>query len=123
MSVSIWFWIAFHLGVFAALAIDLGSFHGPHRISLRSAIKRSLIWILLSLAFNVVIWKWQGADQAIDFFTGYLIEYSLSVDNIFVFVLIFAYFRVPPEYEHRVLIWGIVGALVMRAIMILLGVT
>jgi tellurite resistance protein TerC len=123
VSVSIWFWIAFHLGVFAALAIDLGSFHGPHTISLRSAIKRSLIWILLSLAFNVVIWNRQGTDQAIDFFTGYLIEYSLSVDNIFVFVLIFAYFQVPPEYEHRVLIWGIVGAVVMRAIMIVLGVT
>ncbi|HEX3817646.1 MAG TPA: TerC/Alx family metal homeostasis membrane protein, partial [Chthoniobacterales bacterium] len=69
------------------------------------------------------IWRWQGMDQAVDFFTGYLIEYSLSVDNIFVFVLIFAYFQVPPEYEHRVLVWGIVGALVMRAIMILVGVT
>lgn len=123
MSVNIWFWIAFHIGVFAALAIDLLSFHGPHTISLRSAIGRSLIWIFLSLAFNAVVWFWQGADQAIDFFTGYLIEYSLSVDNIFVFVLIFAYFRVPPEYEHRVLVWGIVGALVMRALMIWLGVT
>jgi tellurite resistance protein TerC len=121
---NIWFWVVFHLGVFAALAIDLGSFRarGPHVISLRSAIWRSLIWILLSLAFNVVVWKWQGADQGIDFFTGYLIEYSLSVDNIFVFVLIFAYFQVPPEYEHRVLVWGIVGALVMRAVMIFLGV-
>ena len=123
MSVSIWFWIAFHLGVFAALAIDLCSFRGPRTISLRSAIWRSLIWIALSLAFNAVVWRWQGMDQAVDFFTGYLIEYSLSVDNIFVFVLIFAYFQVPPEYEHRVLVWGIVGALVMRAIMILVGVT
>jgi tellurite resistance protein TerC len=123
VSVSIWFWIAFHLGVFAALAIDLCSFRGPHTISLPSAIWRSLIWIALSLAFNAVVWRWQGADQGIDFFTGYLIEYSLSVDNIFVFVLIFAYFKVPPEYEHKVLIWGIVGALVMRAIMILVGVT
>lgn len=123
MSVSIWFWIAFHVGVFAALAIDLCSFRGPRTISLRSAIWRSLIWIALSLAFNAVVWRWQGMDQAVDFFTGYLIEYSLSVDNIFVFVLIFAYFRVPPEYEHRVLVWGIVGALVMRAIMIFVGVT
>ncbi len=122
MPTNIWFWVVFHLGVFAALAIDLFSFRGPHTISLRSAIWRSLIWIALSLAFNVVVWRWQGADQGIDFFTGYLIEYSLSVDNIFVFVLIFAYFQVPPEYEHRVLVWGIVGALVMRAIMIFLGV-
>ncbi len=75
MSVSIWFWIAFHLGVFAALAVDLCSFRGPHTISLPSAIRRSLIWIALSLAFNVVVWHWQGADQGIDFFTGYLIEY------------------------------------------------
>lgn len=122
MSVSIWFWVAFHLGVFGALAIDLLSVRGSRTITLRSAIWRSLIWVALSLAFNVVVWRWQGADQGIDFFTGYLIEYSLSVDNIFVFVLIFAYFRVPPEYEHRVLIWGIVGALVMRALMIWLGV-
>ena len=122
MSVSIWFWVAFHLGVFGALAIDLLSVRGPHTITLRSAVWRSLIWVALSLAFNVVVWRWQGADQGIDFFTGYLIEYSLSVDNIFVFVLIFAYFRVPPQYEHRVLIWGIVGALVMRALMIWLGV-
>ena len=74
------------------------------------------------MAFNAFVWWWQGPDQAVDFFTGYLIEYSLSVDNIFVFGLIFAYFRVPPRYEHRVLIWGILGALVMRAIMIWLGV-
>jgi TerC family integral membrane protein len=123
VSVSIWFWVAFHLGVFAALAVDLLSFRGPHTISLRSAVWRSLIWVALSLGFNAIVWFWQGADQGIDFFTGYLIEYSLSVDNIFVFVLIFAYFRVPPQYEHRVLVWGIVGALVMRAIMIWLGVT
>jgi tellurite resistance protein TerC len=123
VSVSIWFWVAFHLGVFAALAIDLLSFRGPHTISLRSAVWRSLIWIALSLGFNTIVWSWQGSDQGIDFFTGYLIEYSLSVDNIFVFVLIFAYFRVPPKYEHRVLIWGILGAIVMRALMIWLGVT
>jgi tellurite resistance protein TerC len=123
VSVSIWFWVAFHLGVIAALAVDLLSFRGPHTISLPSAVRRSLSWIALSLCFNAVVWVWQGADQGIDFFTGYLIEYSLSVDNIFVFVLIFAYFRVPPKYEHRVLIWGILGAIVMRALMIWLGVT
>ncbi len=122
MPVNIWFWVAFHLGVLGALAVDLLSFQGPRTITLRSAVWRSLIWIALSLGFNAVVWFWQGADQGIDFFTGYLIEYSLSVDNIFVFGLIFAYFRVPPRYEHRVLIWGILGALVMRATMIGLGV-
>ena len=123
MPVNIWFWVVFHLGVLAALAIDLFSYRKPHAISLRSATWRSLIWIALSLGFNAIVWHWQGPDQGIDFFTGYLIEYSLSVDNIFVFVLIFAYFRVPPQYEHRVLIWGILGAIVMRAIMIWLGIT
>ena len=123
MSVSIWFWVAFHLGVFIALAIDLFSDRGPRAISMRSAIVRSAAWIILSLGFNALVWQWQGRDQGIDFFTGYLIEYSLSVDNIFVFVLIFSYFRVPPRYEHRVLIWGIAGALVMRGVMIWLGVT
>jgi len=123
VSVSILFWVAFHLGVFAALAVDLFTDRAHDRISLRSAIWRSLLWVALSLSFNAFVWWWRGADQAIDFFTGYLIEYSLSVDNIFVFVLIFAYFRVPPQYEHRVLIWGILGAIVMRAIMIWLGIT
>ncbi len=122
MPVTISFWIIFHLGVLIALAIDLFTDRGRQRISLRSAIWRSLLWIALSLCFNAFVWWWQGADQAIDFFTGYLIEYSLSVDNIFVFGVIFAYFRVPPRYEHRVLVWGILGALVMRAIMIGLGV-
>jgi len=124
VPVSIWFWVAFHIGIFAAIAIDLLSFRvkGQHTVSLRSAVLRSLIWVALSLAFNVFVWRWQGADQGIDFFTGYLIEYSLSVDNIFVFVLIFAYFRVPPQYEHRVLVWGIIGAIIMRALMIWLGV-
>ncbi len=122
MSVSIWFWVAFHFIVLVALAVDLFSDRGQDRISLSSAARRSLLWIALSLSFNAFVWFWQGPDQAMDFLAGYLIEYSLSVDNIFVFSLIFAYFRVPPRYEHRVLIWGILGALMMRAIMIGLGV-
>jgi len=122
VSVTISFWIIFHLGVLTALAIDLFTDRARERISLRSAILRSLLWIALSLGFNVFVWWWQGADQAIDFFTGYLIEYSLSVDNIFVFGIIFSYFRVPPRYEHHVLVWGILGALIMRATMIWLGV-
>jgi len=78
---------------------------------------------VLSLLFNLLVWKLRGPDKALEFLTGYVIEYSLSVDNIFVFVIIFAYFKVPPMAQHRALVWGIVGALIMRGIMILLGVT
>ncbi len=123
MTTSIWFWIAFHVGVFIALIIDLVSFKRRDReLSTRAAARRSLIWIVLSLLFNLLVWKLRGPEKGLEFLTGYLIEYSLSVDNIFVFVLIFAYFRVPPRAQHRVLVWGIVGALVMRGIMILCGI-
>jgi tellurite resistance protein TerC len=124
VSTNIWFWIAFHVGVFIALAVDLTTFKRRDReLSMRAALRRSFIWIVLSLAFNVLVWKSKGDDAGLDFLTGYIIEYSLSVDNIFVFVLIFAYFRVPPRSQHRVLVWGILGALVMRGVMIWLGVT
>jgi tellurite resistance protein TerC len=123
VSTSIWFWVAFHLGVFLALAIDLVSFKMRDRaLSMRAAARRSVIWVLVSLAFNVLVWKMRGPDDGLDFFTGYLIEYSLSVDNIFVFVLIFTSFGVPSRAQHRVLVWGILGALVMRGVMIWLGV-
>jgi TerC family integral membrane protein len=123
VSTNVWFWIAFHAGVFIALAIDLTSFkHRGRELSMRAASFRSVVWVALSLTFNVVVWKWRGPEQGLDFLTAYLIEYSLSVDNIFVFVLIFTYFRVPPISQHRVLVWGIVGALIMRGIMIGLGV-
>src|ERR1700682_2913981 len=121
---SIWFWIAFHIGVFIAIVVDLAQFKMRDReLSMRAAARRSVIWIALSLLFAALVWKLRGPEHGLDFLTGYLIEYSLSVDNIFVFVLIFAYFRVPPRAQHRALVWGIVGALVMRGIMILLGVT
>src|SRR5205823_13168159 len=121
---SIWFWVTFHIGVFVALIVDLVQFkHRDRALSMRAAAQRSAIWIVLSLLFNLLVWKLRGPDTALDFLTGYLIEYSLSVDNIFVFVLIFRYFKVPPKAQHRALVWGIVGALVMRGIMILLGVT
>jgi tellurite resistance protein TerC len=124
VSTSIWFWIAFHVGVFIALAVDLISFKRRDReLSMRAAVLRSLIWVVLSLAFNYLVWKSKGDEAGLDFLTGYIIEYSLSVDNIFVFVLIFTYFRVPPQSQHRVLVWGIIGALVMRGVMIWLGVT
>ena len=121
---SIWFWIAFHVGVFIALAVDLISFKRRDReLSMRAAVLRSMVWVVLSLAFNYLVWKSKGDEAGLDFLTGYIIEYSLSVDNIFVFVLIFSYFRVPPQSQHRVLVWGIIGALVMRGVMIWLGVT
>jgi tellurite resistance protein TerC len=122
--INIWFWIVFHVGVFAALIVDLAQFKRRDRaLSMRAAAHRSLIWIVLSLLFNLLVWKVRGPEHGLDFLTGYLIEYSLSVDNIFVFVLIFTYFRVPPIAQHRVLVWGILGALIMRGVMIWLGVT
>ncbi|MEP6686108.1 MAG: TerC family protein [Verrucomicrobiota bacterium] len=123
MSTPIWFWIAFHIGVFIAVGVDLISFKRRNReLSLRAAALRSAVWVVVSLLFNVIVWQWQGPERGLDFLTGYLIEYSLSVDNIFVFVLIFTYFEVPPRSQHRVLLWGILGALVMRGVMIWLGV-
>ena len=120
---SIWFWLAFNAGVFVALALDLVQFkHRGRELSMRAAGHRTIIWIVLSLLFNLLVWKIRGPEKALEFLTGYVIEYSLSVDNIFVFVLIFAYFQVPPMAQHRALVWGIVGALIMRGVMILLGV-
>ena len=124
MTTSIWFWIAFNVGVFIALTIDLAQFkHRGRELSMRAATRRTAIWIVLSLLFNLLVWKLRGPDKGLEFLTGYVIEYSLSVDNIFVFVIIFAYFKVPPMAQHRALVWGIVGAVVMRGIMILLGLT
>ena len=119
----LWFWIAFHVGVFVVLAIDLVGFNRrAHVVTIREATIWSFVWVLLSLSFNLLVWRIRGSATALDFFTGYVIEYSLSVDNIFVFVLIFSYFQVPKKYQHRVLVWGIIGALVMRGLMIWLGV-
>jgi tellurite resistance protein TerC len=115
-------WIGFNLFVLAMLALDLGVFHRQaHDVSVKEASIWSVAWIALALAFNVGLFFWRGGEVALQFFTGYLIEKSLSVDNIFVFVLIFTYFAVPPIYQHRVLFYGILGALVMRAAMIAAG--
>jgi len=123
VTTSIWFWIAFHIGVFIAIGIDLFTFKRRGReLSIRAAFRRTAIWVIVSLAFNALVWRIKGPHHALDFLTGYLIEYSLSMDNIFVFVLIFAHFRVPPLAQRRVLVWGIVGALVMRGTMILCGI-
>jgi len=123
VTTSIWFWIAFHIGVFIAIGIDLATFKRRGReLSIRAAFQRTAIWVIVSLAFNALVWRIKGPHHALDFLTGYLIEYSLSMDNIFVFVLIFAHFRVPPLAQRRVLVWGIVGALVMRGTMIWCGI-
>jgi tellurite resistance protein TerC len=123
VTTSIWFWVAFHVGVFIAITVDLVSFkHRDRELSMRAAARRSLLWVALSLAFNILVMKLKGTEAGLDFLAGYVIEYSLSVDNIFVFVLIFSYFRVTGKAQHRVLVWGILGALVLRGIMIWLGV-
>jgi tellurite resistance protein TerC len=123
VTTSIWFWVAFHIGVFVAIGIDLFTFRRRGReLSMAAATRRSLLWVVVSLAFNVVVWRVKGPHHGLDFLTGYLIEYSLSMDNIFVFVLIFTHFRVPPLAQHRVLVWGIIGALIMRGTMILFGI-
>lgn len=105
------------------LALDLGVFHRKaHEVSFREAILFSIVWIGLALAFNVFVFYEFGRTKAIEYLTGYIIEKSLSVDNIFVFVLIFSAFNVPAQYQHRVLFWGVLGALVMRAVFIFAGV-
>jgi tellurite resistance protein TerC len=119
----VWVWIAFHIGVFIALGIDLFSSKRRGReLSMRAAFQRTVIWVLVSLGFNALVWRIKGPHHGVDFLTGYLVEYSLSMDNIFVFVLIFAHFHVPPLAQRRVLVWGIVGALVMRGTMIWCGI-
>jgi tellurite resistance protein TerC len=122
MPVSPWLWLGFNLFVLAMLALDLGVFHRKaHVVSMKEALSWTATWVALALVFNLGIWHYLGQQKALEFFTGYLIEYSLSVDNMFVFALLFSYFAVPPIYQHKVLFWGILGALVMRGIMIFLG--
>ncbi len=122
MTDSLWPWIGFHVFVFAMLALDLGVFHRKaHVVSFREAIAWTIAWVTLAMLFNMGVWYFAGAQKALEFTTGYVIEYSLSVDNIFVFAMLFSYFAVPAAYQHRVLFWGILGALIMRALMIFAG--
>lgn len=117
-------WILFNVFVLGLLALDLGVFHRTsHEVKMKEALSWSAVWVGLALAFNVVIYLWRGPTAGLEFLAGYLIEKSLSVDNIFVFVLIFGYFKTPARYQHRVLFWGIIGALVMRAVFIATGIT
>jgi len=122
MHHDIWIWVAFNAFVLAMLALDLGVFHkNAHEVTVREACVWTGVWVMLSLIFNVGIYHFMGHDAGLEFLTGYLIEKALSIDNIFVFVLIFSYFRVPAKHQHRVLFWGILGALVMRGAMIAAG--
>ena len=123
MHTGILFWIGFHAAVFLLLALDLCVFHREERaIPLKEAAVRSAVWVALSLAFAAYIHAAQGPAKGVEFLTGYLIEYSLSADNLFLFITIFAYFNVPSRHQPRVLLWGIVGTLAMRGAMIGLGV-
>jgi tellurite resistance protein TerC len=122
MNDQLWLWIGFNVFVLAMLALDLGVFHRKaHVVSFKESMTWTVVWVALALVFNAGIWHFQGSQKGLEFFTGYLIEKSLSVDNVFVFALLFSYFAVPAKYQHKVLFWGILGALVMRAIMIGLG--
>jgi len=115
-------WVGFTVFVLAMLALDLGVFHRrAHAVHVREALLWTLVWISLAMIFNVGVYFWFGSERALEFLTGYVIEKALSVDNIFVFLVIFSYFAVPAALQHRVLFWGILGALVMRAIFIFLG--
>ena len=134
MQESIWLWIVFNLFVLLMLALDLGVFHRhSHVVSTKEAVTWSVVWIALAMVFNVGLYffwdmiapnsGYSNSEASLAFFTGYLIEKSLSVDNIFVFILIFTFFAVPAAYQHRVLFWGILGALVMRGVLIAVGAT
>ncbi|HEX8562658.1 MAG TPA: TerC family protein [Flavobacterium sp.] len=116
-------WTGFNVFVLLMLFLDLAVFHKKtHEVRIREALIWTGVWITLALAFNYGIYHFVGKDKALEFLTGYLIEKSLSVDNIFVFIMIFSYFNVPAKYQHTVLVWGIIGALGMRALFIFGGI-
>lgn len=116
---GVWGWVGFNAVVLTLIAVDLLVFHRrPRHVSLKEAAAWSALWVGLSLTFAVFVFRFMGRTSGLEFLTGYLIEYALSVDNIFVFVLIFGYFRIPMQYQHRVLLWGIMGALILRGTMI-----
>jgi tellurite resistance protein TerC len=117
------FWVLFNLFVLGMLVLDLGLLHRPgHAVKFREALAWSLTWIGLACAFAGLVYFRYGHATAVEFVTGYVVELSLSVDNLFIFLLIFRYFRVAPDHQHKVLFWGIVGALVMRAVFIVVGI-
>lgn len=122
MSYELILWISFNAFILLMLALDLGVFQRKtHAVTVKEALIWSAVWIVLALAFNAFVYYDFGKQKAIEFLTGYILEKSLSVDNIFVFVLLFSYFKVPSEYQHKVLFWGVIGALILRAILIAVG--
>ena len=122
MTDNLWLWIGFNAFVLVMLALDLGVFHRKaHVVTFKESIAWTVVWVTLALLFNLGVAHYMGDQKGLEFFTGYVIEKSLSVDNVFVFALLFSYFAVPPLYQHKVLFWGILGALVMRAVMIFVG--
>lgn len=122
MNEPLWLWVAFNLFVVVMILLDLLILHRKSQvISIRRALIDSALWIMLALLFNLGIYYYRGGDVALNFFTAYLVEKSLSIDNLFVFVMLFGYFHTPPEYQHKVLFWGILGAILMRAAMIFFG--
>jgi len=123
MSESAILWSGFSLFIIGMLALDLGVFHRKsHSVSVKEALTWTAVWITLSMLFNLFVYHYFGTEKALEFFTAYLVEKSLSVDNIFVMIMIFSYFSVPDSYQHKVLFWGIFGALVMRIIFIFAGI-
>ena len=123
MSMTVIAWILFHVLIFGLLSIDLFVFHKKeHEIKTKEAILWSVFWILIALTFDLFIYIEKGPAAAIEFLTAYVVEESLSVDNLFVFLMIFSYFNVPPAYRHKILTWGIIGALIFRIVFILTGV-
>lgn len=124
MTTPYYVWIGFGCFVLLMLALDLGVFHRrSHTVAMKEALAWSGVWVALALLFNAGVWHGRGRDSGLEFLTGYVVELSLSVDNLFVFLLIFAGFKVPGPYQHKALFWGILGALVMRALFIAAGVT
>src|SRR6187431_748080 len=123
MSESAILWSSFSLFVIGMLALDLGVFHRKsHTVSVREALTWTAVWITLAMLFNLFVYHYFDKEQAIEFFTAYVVEKSLSIDNVFVMIMIFSYFRVPDAYQHKVLFWGIFGALIMRVIFIFTGI-
>lgn len=122
MTDRTWLWIVFSAAVAVMLALDLGVFHRKaHAVSKREALRWSVVWVTLALLFAAGVWVVLGPAKGLEFLTGYAIEKSLSVDNLFVFVIVFSYFRVDPRWQHRVLFWGIIGALLLRGVLIAAG--
>ena len=123
MASTVSFWVGFHVLIAILLIADLGFFHRKaHLPKFKRTMLHSVCWIALALLFDLLVYYFLGPDKALQFLTGFVIEKSLSVDNLFLFLIFFLYFRIPPAYQHKILYWGIIGALFFRISLILMGV-